>query len=60
MKFEDLKEKYAGEEVTEEQFREIEEHEEVKEVINCGVSGQYPDSILYTVYSDTDEFEIYS
>lgn len=61
MTFEELKNKYEGQEVTQEEFEEIEENEFVKEVENNGNSGQHYNLIWYTVYSqnDDDEFDIY-
>lgn len=60
MKFEELKERYAEQEVTEEQFEEIAENEFVVEVENNGLSAQYPNLIWYSVYSENQEFEIYA
>lgn len=59
MKFEELKNKYEGQEVTEEEFEEIEENEYVREVENNGNSGQHYNLIWYTVYGENDEFDIY-
>ncbi len=60
MTFEELKNKFAGEEVTEEEFEEIEENEEVREVENNGNSGQHYNLTWYTVYGENDdEFDIY-
>ena len=59
MTFEELKNKYEGQEVTEEEFEEIEENEYVKEVENNGNSGQHYNLIWYTVYGEDDEFDIY-
>lgn len=60
MTFEELKNKYEGQEVTQEEFEEIEENEFVKEVENNGNSGQHYNLIWYTVYSQNDdEFDIY-
>lgn len=59
MTFEELKNKYEGQEVTEEEFEEIEENEYVKEVENNGNSGQHYNLIWYTVYGENDEFDIY-
>ena len=54
-------EKFDGEIVTEEQFREIEEHEEVTAVENCGVSGKYYGCIWYNVvFDDGEEISIYT
>lgn len=59
MTFEELKNKYEGQEVTQEEFEEIEENEFVKEVENNGNSGQHYNLIWYTVYGENDEFDIY-
>lgn len=59
MTFEELKNKYEGQEVTQEEFEEIEENEFVREVENNGNSGQYYNLIWYTVYGEDDEFDIY-
>lgn len=59
MTFEELKNKYEGQEVTEEEFEEIEENEYVKEVENNGNSGQHYNLIWYTVCGENDEFDIY-
>lgn len=59
MTFEELKNKFAGEEVTEEEFEEIEENEYVREVENKGNSGQHFNLTWYTVYGEDDEFDIY-
>lgn len=60
MKFKELKNKYEGKEITQEEFEEIEENEEVREVENNGISGQNLNLIWYTVYSQNeDEFNIY-
>lgn len=59
MTFEELKSKYEGQEVTQEEFEEIEENEFVKEVENNGNSGQHYNLIWYTVYGEDDEFDIY-
>lgn len=59
MTFEELKNRYEGKEVTQEEFEEIEENEFVKEVENNGNSGQHYNLIWYTVYGENDEFDIY-
>lgn len=59
MTFEELKNKYEGQEVTQEEFEAIEENEFVKEVENNGNSGQHYNLIWYTVYGENDEFDIY-
>lgn len=60
MTFEELKNRYEGKEVTQEEFEEIEENEYVREVENNGNSGQHYNLIWYTVYGENDdEFDIY-
>lgn len=59
MTFEELKNKYEGQEVTQEEFEEIEENEYVREVENNGNSGLHYNLIWYTVYGEDDEFDIY-
>lgn len=59
MTFEELKNKFADKEVTEEEFEEIEENEYVREVENNGNSWQHYNLTWYTVYSQDDEFDIY-
>ena len=60
MTFKELQERFEQEEVTQEEFDEIMENEEVKEIENNGVSGQYPNLIWYTVYGHSgEEFDIY-
>ncbi|MDU5252917.1 hypothetical protein [Anaerococcus vaginalis] len=59
MTFEELKNRYEGKEVTQEEFEEIEENEYVREVENNGNSGQHYNLTWYTVYGEDDEFDIY-
>jgi len=49
-----------GQIVTEEQFEEIEQHEEVARIENNGGSGRYPSCTWHTVYfTDGEEIDIY-
>jgi len=50
----------SGQIVTDDQFEEIEQHEEVARVENNGNSGSIPGATWYTVYFvDGEEMDIY-
>lgn len=55
-----LREKYEGRLVTEEEFSEIELHEDVERIENNGNSGIDPEKTWYTCYlEDGSEFDFY-
>lgn len=57
---ENLREKYEGRFLTEEDFEELELHEDVDHIENNGISGADPSQTWYTCYLvDGTEFDFY-